>query len=220
VNVRGLDGVDMARRLENDPIQQQALAEITNARMEGRPVPTTRELARKIHAVESAVHRALSSLEDQGHIERGRDSSEKVIPRDIRPTTMPQIRFIPLVGHIAAGKPILSSVDIEGYIPLPVTQVHGDAAYVLRVRGESMIGDHIRDGDYVVVIPDTRPNNGEIVVVRINNEATVKHIKWEEKQIRLESSNPDEEQFPPIFVEYRDNPQIQGKVIGVIRWLQ
>jgi repressor LexA len=211
----------MARRFDDDRIQQMVLDEIIRALRDGRPVPTTRELARAVHAVESRVQTALDSLEDDGYIERDKDLSGKSIPRAIRPTKMPRTRFIPLMGRIAAGKPIPNyGEDVEEYIPLPVTQVRGDGAYAVRVVGDSMTGDNVLNGDYVVVAPDPEPNNGEMVVVVIDGEATVKRLQREERRIRLESSNPDRKRFPSIFIDYLDNPDIQGRVIGVIRWLR
>lgn len=134
---------------------------------------------------------------------------------------MPRTRFIPLMGRIAAGNPIPNyGEDIEEYMPLPVSQVRGDGAYAVRVVGDSMTGDSVLDGDYVVVTPDPEPKNGEMVVVVIDGEATVKRLNREESRIRLESSNPDRGRFPPIFIDYRDNPLIQGRVVGVIRWLR
>jgi repressor LexA len=88
------------------------------------------------------------------------------------------------------------------------------------VRGDSMVGDNIIDGDCVIVTQDSEPNSGEMVIALINGEATVKRLRREGELIRLESSNPDQEKFPPIFVDYHDNSEIQGRVVGVIRWLR
>lgn len=211
----------MARRFDEDRIQQRVLDEIVNALWGGRQVPTTRELARAVHAAESRVQAALDSLEDERYIERDKDSSGKSISRAIRLTKMSRARFIPLMGRIAAGNPIPAyGDDVEEYLPLPVTQVRGDGAYALRVKGDSMTGDSLLDGDYVIVTPDPEPGDGEIVVVVIKEEATVKRLWREEGRIRLESSNPDRIEFPPIVINYSDNPRIQGRVIGVIRWLK
>jgi repressor LexA len=213
-----LDGVGMAR-FEEDRIQQMVLNELISAFMAGNPVPTIRELARRVHSVESRIKTALDSLEDYEYIERDRDADGKSIPRAIRLIKMPRTRFIPLVGRIAAGKPIpVYGENVEEYVPLPATQIRG--AYAVRVRGDSMVGDNIIDGDCVIVTQDSEPNSGEMVIALINGEATVKRLRREGELIRLESSNPDQEKFPPIFVDYHDNSEIQGRVVGVIRWLK
>jgi repressor LexA len=197
------------------------LDEIINALWDGRPVPATRELARVVPAAESRIQTALDSLECERYIERDKDSSGKSIARAIRPTKMSRVRFIPLMGRIAAGKPVPAyGDDVEDYLPLPVTQVRGDGAYALRVEGESMAGDSLLDGDYVIVAPDPEPNDGEMVVVIIDEEATVKRLWREEKRIRLESLNPGQPEFPPKFIDYGDKPTIQGRVIGIVRWLK
>ena len=130
---------------------------------------------------------------------------------------MANARPVPLLGRIAAGKPILADGDdLRGFLPLPAQHVRGAEVYMLEVRGESMLGDGILDGDYIIVASDMKPGNGDIGVVLVDNdEATVKHVYYDDDTIRLESSNPA---FPPITLKQRDNPIIQGSVIGVVRW--
>jgi repressor LexA len=101
-------------------------------------------------------------------------------------------------------------------LSLPADRARGGEVYALEVKGESMIGDGILDGDHVVVATDPRPTPGTIAVVLIGEEATVKHIYYEGASIRLVASNPD---FPDQVYFESDCPVIQGRVIGVMRWL-
>ena len=91
---------------------------------------------------------------------------------------------------------------------------------MLEVRGDSMIGDGILDGDYVIVDHSQKPREDEIAVVLIDDEATIKHIKYEGTSIRLVSSNPDKSnpEFWDQTYNESDRPSIQGKVIGLVRW--
>jgi repressor LexA len=210
----------VVRRLEDDPAQQEIFALIVEAVMRGEWTPTTRELARRARPprVESNVHQALSKLEENGHIERDKDANGKAIPGAIRLRGMPRTRPVPLLGRVAGGRPVPSYGDeVIEYMPLPVDRVRGDGGvYLLSVVGDSMIGDGIYDGDLVVVAIDPEPGNDKIVVVIVDGEATVKRLLREPDGIRLLSSNPE---VGPITFEYSDNPLIQGRVIGVIRWL-
>lgn len=209
----------MVRRLEDDPAQQEILSLILDAAMSGEWTPTTRELAKRTRPprVESNVHKALSKLEDNGHIERDKDENGKAIPGAIRLRGMPRTRPVPLLGRVAAGQPVPSyGDDVIEYMPLPVDRVRTDGAYLLKVVGHSMTGDGIHDGDFVVVVADAEPGNDKIVVVIVDGESSVKRLRREPDGIRLLSSNPE---VKPIFIEYSANPLIQGRVIGVIRWL-
>ena len=209
----------MVRRLEDDPAQQEILALIRDAAMSGEWTPTTRELAKRTRPprVESNVHKALSKLEDNGYIESDKDETGKAIPGAIRLRGMPKTRPVPLLGRVAAGRPVPSyGDDVIEYMPLPVDRVRGEGTYLLKVAGNSMTGDGINDGDLVVVISDPEPGNDKIVVVLVDGESTVKRLRREPDGIRLLSSNP---KVGSIFIEYSENPLIQGRVIGVIRWL-
>ena len=120
---------------------------------------------------------------------------------------------LPILGFIAAGKPIEPFSDPAAFLSVAPTMISGKVrSYVLQVKGESMIGDGIMDGDYVVVEERHDVSNGDIVVALLDNGlATLKKFFKEATRIRLEPSNA---KMAPIFAT---NVQIQGKVIAVIR---
>jgi repressor LexA len=118
---------------------------------------------------------------------------------------------IPVVGTVAAGKPILAVEDCEEVFPLPQEFLAGGDGFMLRVRGESMIEDGIKDGDLVVVRRQQTVDDGEIAVALVDNEATVKRFYRENGHIRLQPANSTME---PIFV---DDASIVGKVVGLVR---
>lgn len=125
--------------------------------------------------------------------------------------------LIPLIGHVAAGLPILAQENIEDAFALPEVLTHGktkDEIYMLRVEGESMIDAGIRSGDLLVVCCDAHCEDGDIVVARVDGEsATVKRFYREPNRIRLQ---PENALFEPIYVSY-ENVELAGKVIGLLR---
>lgn len=124
------------------------------------------------------------------------------------------ICYLPLLGKIAAGKPIFAQENIEEYIPIS-KQIMGKAEgqFLLRVQGDSMSGDHIIDGDILVVKTQNYAENGDIVVALIGEETVVKRFyKREGGVIELLSSNPI---YEPIIV--KEDLGIQGKVIAIFR---
>lgn len=127
---------------------------------------------------------------------------------------------IPILGRVAAGEPILAEEHAEGSVVVDQMMVGGDGkkVFALKVVGESMIEDGIYDGDYIFVRKKPNADPGEIVVVLIENEATVKRYYPEGDRIRLQPANAT---MKPIYVDKKDFKQIQiiGLVVGVYRRL-
>jgi len=123
---------------------------------------------------------------------------------------------VPMMGYIAAGRPIQPMMDPNATFKVSPELVSGKArSYVLQVRGDSMIEDGILDGDFVVIEERTEANNGEIVVALLDNGlATLKRFFKEATRVRLEPANST---MQPI---YATNVRIQGKVVGLIRKFQ
>ena len=129
--------------------------------------------------------------------------------------TVPDVVEIPVVGRVAAGKPILADENIEDSFPVPSRYAAKGTNFMLRVRGESMIEAGIMDGDLILVQQTETANNGEIVVAMIDgfeSEATVKTFYRENGHVRLQ---PENHTMSPIIVE---DVRIMGKVKGVFRY--
>ena len=121
---------------------------------------------------------------------------------------------LPVIGEIAAGQPIEAYADASEAVDVPRSMTAREDAYVLRVRGKSMIDALIDDGDYVIVQPQATARDGDIVVALLeDNGVTLKRFYRERDRIRLQPANPEME---PI---YATELQVQGKVVGVIRKL-
>ena len=122
---------------------------------------------------------------------------------------------LPLSGTVAAGKPI-EAIETPDTIEVPASMTGSGENFVLRVKGDSMIGDGILDGDLVVVRKQDTADNGQTIVALIDNEATVKRFYRRGNAVELAAANPAVE---PIIVESGSELRIEGVVVGVIRHL-
>ncbi|OIP42405.1 MAG: repressor LexA [Deltaproteobacteria bacterium CG2_30_63_29] len=191
--------------------------------VEGYP-PTLREIGEYMGiASTNGVNDHLRALERKGVLLRGASKS-----RALRP--MNQVKKdevvngetlrIPLLGRIAAGQPITAFEDYEDQLMIDASLFTAGAdIFALKVRGESMIGDGILDGDVIFVRAQQQPRRGDIVAALIEEEATVKRYYPSADQIVFEPSNPAME---PIVVKRRDfrETQILGVVVGVFRQIR
>ena len=139
----------------------------------------------------SRVSALIAGLEKEGLVEVRRTTSGRVRTATLRPAGLRPTRTVPVLGRVAAGVPILAQTDdLLDLVSLPAERARAAEVYILEVKGESMTGDGILDGDHVVVEVNPRPAQGEIAVVLIGEEATVKHVYYERGALRLKSSNP------------------------------
>jgi repressor LexA len=122
-----------------------------------------------------------------------------------------EVVFVPLIGRIAAGDPILAQQSMEDIFPLPRQLVGEGTLYLLKVAGDSMINASIADGDWVVVREQSVAENGEIVAAMIDGDATVKTFKRSGNHVWLMPQNPVYKPIPG------DEATILGKVVAVIR---
>jgi repressor LexA len=189
--------------------------------------PSMREIGEAVGLTStSSVSYQLSTLQSKGYLRRaaGRPRTMEVrLPGQaaIRPADsagLPAVEiasqeaaYVPVVGRIAAGRPILAEENIEDYFPLPRQLVGGGELFLLKVVGDSMINAAIADGDWVVVRKQEDAENGEIVAAMIDGEATVKTLKRTPDHIWLMPHNPA---YPPIPGE---QAVILGRVVCVLR---
>jgi repressor LexA len=174
--------------------------------------PSLEEVGRRFGLTSLAtVHKHLTNLQDKGCIKRTWNRSRSVELVGSRPAG--RAVDLPLLGYVAAGVPIEAVAGSET-IAVPEDFVGRRDTYVLRVRGDSMIDEQIRDGDYVVVEDRKSAENGEMVIALLRgSEVTLKKCYRENGRIRLQPANPT---MRPILVE-GDHVHIQGVVVGVMR---
>jgi len=176
--------------------------------------PTLTEIANALGVSSLAtVHEHLKAMEKKGVIKRFNGSVRGIeIVNDLSPGQQTGVD-LPVLGFIAAGAPIEPFTDPNASISIAPGMISGKKrAYVLQVKGTSMIEEGILDGDFVVIEEKETANNGDIVVAILENGfATLKKFFKEATRIRLEPANS---KMSPIFAK---NVKIQGKVVGVLR---
>jgi len=193
--------------------EEQILGVIKSAlRTKGYP-PSVREICQAVGlSSTSTVHSYLKRLEKKGLLARDPSKPRAIevySAKELFPS--PELKTLPVLGRVAAGKPLLAVENQEGTFPLPEDFTgHGDF-FILRVRGESMVEAGILDGDLVVVRRQPTAENGDIVVALIEDEATVKRFYRENSHIRLQ---PENRLMEPIIAE---EVMILGKVTALLR---
>jgi repressor LexA len=172
--------------------------------------PTVREIGKAVglHS-SSTVHAHLANLEKIGLLRRDPTKPRAIELLVDRAKKAVRPAGLPLVGQVAAGSPILAEENIEDYLEVPDVIGGEDGDYILRVRGDSMIGAGILENDFVVVRPIETADDGEIVVAMIGDEATVKSFYKEPDQVRLEPAN---DAYEPIR---SSDVKLLGRVVGV-----
>ena len=206
------------------PKQQQVLDYVAAHIQEKGYPPSVRDICSAVgFKSTSSAHAYLEALEKKGLLHKDASktralkvtSSSTPSPSNVTPfpdVATREIVNVPIVGKVTAGQPILAVENIEDSFPVPFEFVGNQDAFMLKVRGESMIEAGILDGDFVLVSKQSTARNGDIVVALIEDEATVKTFYKENGYVRLQPENPYME---PIIV--RENLSILGKVSGVFR---
>ncbi|MFY1690919.1 transcriptional repressor LexA [Plantactinospora sp. WMMB782] len=182
--------------------------------------PSVREIGEAVGLVSpSSVAYQLKELERKGFLRRDPNRPRAV---DVRPPSeliddetaraqRPTPAYVPLLGQIAAGGPILAEQAVEDIFPLPRELVGEGEVFMLQVKGDSMLDAAICDGDWVVVRQQPTANSGEIVAAMLDGEATVKTYRRRDGHVWLMPANPA---FDPIP---GDNATIMGRVVAVLR---
>jgi repressor LexA len=177
--------------------------------------PTVRDIGKAVGlASSSTVHAHLANLEKIGLLRRdpAKPRALELLDRAVEGVRdMVRPSGLPLVGHVAAGQPVLAEENIEDYVDVPDAAGGEEGEYLLRVRGDSMRDAGILQGDFVVVRPQETAENGEIVVAMVGEEATVKRFFRENDHVRLQ---PENRSMKPIRSK---EVRVLGRVVGLLR---
>ena len=221
-------GTDTSRRDNADSRlteRQRTILEVIRASVTSRGYPPSiREIGDAVGLTStSSVAHQLRTLERKGYLRRdanrpravdvrGADESVTPVRTEVAGSdALPEPTFVPVLGRIAAGGPILAEEAVEDVFPLPRELVGEGSLFLLKVVGESMVDAAICDGDWVVVRQQNVADNGDIVAAMIDGEATVKTFKRTGGQVWLMPHNPA---FDPID---GNAAAILGKVVTVLR---
>ncbi len=194
--------------------QRQILDYLNNYTNENGYAPSFEEIAAQFNYNSLAtVHEHLSNLERKGYIKRSYNESRaiEILPNDV----LPRAVEIPLLGAVAAGLPLEASATDETIsVPEDFVRRAGNH-YALRVRGNSMVDDHITDGDLVVVHDRQNADNGDMVIAMLDDQsATVKrYYRERDGRIRLQPAN---DTMAPIYLQ-EHQMRVRGVVVGVMR---
>ena len=195
--------------------QQKVLAFIEKRLEESKP-PSQREIARHFGLARNAVRQFIGYLKKKGYLtdlggHRGMRLSEEYLYRK------KEREGIPVVGRVAAGEPILAEENIERYVDTGELFGQLKDGFILKVAGDSMVDDGIMDGDFVVVEPASTIKNGQIGVVLLDDEATVKRIYIQRNRIALKSANRAAG-YRTRYIKAGDRSiRIVGRVTGCLR---
>jgi len=172
--------------------------------------PTIREIGSNFRIGPRAAKEHLDAIEKKGFISRKKGA--RMI--EISPEAKTRFEGIPVVGKVAAGRPVLAEENLESYLRIDESLTHGEEVFFLKVKGDSMKGSGIFDRDLVLVKKQAVASDGDIVVIRIEDEATVKRYQRKKNRILLLPDNPE---YDPIEINQEEDFEILGKVIGLWR---
>ena len=195
--------------------QEQVLAFIVGRLQENHP-PSQREIAGHFGLAQNAVYQLVGYLKKKGYLvdaggHRGLRLSAEYLDRT------EAARGLPILGRVAAGEPILAEEHIEGYMSLEKLFDRPKGTFLLKVSGDSMVDEGILDGDYVVVAVDSTVRNGQIGVVLLDDEATVKRVFVQKHRVALKPANK-RAGYKTRYIKASDKDvRIVGRVIGCIR---
>jgi repressor LexA len=179
--------------------------------------PTVREIAAKLgYRSLNNVRQHLRLIQQKGYLRlhQGMARGIEILIGLTRGAEDGEVVEVPLVGAVAAGVPITAIENIDGYVSLDRKIFKGEGLFTLRVRGDSMQGIGVLDGDIVIVRQQATASQGDVVVAIIEGEATLKRYLREENRVILRAENP---RFKDIVVESDRGLIIVGKMVGVMR---
>lgn len=181
--------------------------------------PTSRELGGMLKITATSVFEQLDRLEKKGFIRRQRKTARsiEIIKKTDRTASKQhepvKLLRIPVIGTIAAGQPLYAFENPESEILIDESSVGKGRFFALKIKGDSMINAGIKNGDLVIIRRQPLAEPGEIVAAIIEDEATIKRLRIDNGKVFLD---PENENYSPIEVTYRDDFRILGKLVSTV----
>ena len=194
--------------------QKEVQEFIRNFIFKNRFPPTIREIANHFEVSPKSAHDHVRAMEKKGFLSFNKNHSRTIEVFADAGIREEGLRRIPILGTVAAGNPVFADENLEGYLCVSERLLKKGEYFALKVKGESMIGAGIFDGDTAIIAKDKQVRDGDIVVALLNEEnATLKRFYLEKTRVRLESENPESK---TRYVQKR-NVIILGRLAHVIR---
>ena len=198
-------------RKKDSDLMNRIIEYVDNCYFKDGSVPSVREIANALNVSKSCIGSYILEMEENGLIER--DGVFRNIKTKSMKKIEQQVTYIPIIGSVACGEPLLAEQNIETYLSIPIQLLGSGKFFILKAKGDSMINAGISEGDYVIVRQQNTAEVGQIVVALIDDEATLKrfYIDNEKSQIRLHAENDN---YSDMFF---DNVIIQGVAVKIIK---
>jgi repressor LexA len=174
--------------------------------------PTIREIADNFRFSVKGSYDHVKALQKKGFIRCAGNRSRAIeVIADAEAERQPNLVSVPVLGSVAAGKPLFAEENLTGWIQVPAASLKKGQHFALQVRGDSMKDAGIMDGDVVVVAHQETAENGEIVVAMVDDAVTLKRFFVEKNRVRLKAENP---KYPPLYTQ---NVRILGRLAFLMR---
>lgn len=198
-------------RTKNQELMTNMINFIDSEYQKNGSAPTLREIASEFNITSACVSHYLTEMEEKGLIEN--NGKARGVKTSKMQSIINEVNYVPIVGSVACGTPLLAEENIEKYLPLPSDFLGAGKFFVLRANGNSMINAGIENGDYVIIRQQETAEIGQIIVALINDEATLKryYLDNEKQQVRLHPENDNMQDM------YFDNIVIQGVAVKVVK---
>ncbi|MFA7566053.1 MAG: transcriptional repressor LexA [Alkalispirochaeta sp.] len=193
--------------------QQEILNFIISYIQDYKYPPTIREISENFAISTKGAHDHVKALEKKRRIrcDTGRSRAIEVLNPPETPSSVDEVREIPLLGNVAAGAPLLSVENQDGAVKVPASYLRNKDYFALHVQGNSMIGAGILDGDVAIIEQQPVAENGDIVVAMVEESVTLKRFYREANRVQLKAENPA---YPPIYTR---DVRILGKLAHIVR---
>jgi repressor LexA len=196
--------------------KQRQVLEFVAGRLDVDRPPSQQEIADHFGLVQNAAFQLVGYLKKKGYlVDTGGHRGLRLSPEYLEERREPE--GLPILGRVAAGTPILAEENIQGYVSVEKLFGGKEGTFVLRVTGDSMIDEGIMDGDLVVVKAGSTVEDGQIGIVLLDEEATVKRIFLQKDRIALKPANRRAGYKTRYLKQFDKNVRVLGKVIGCIR---
>jgi repressor LexA len=196
--------------------KQRQVLEFIEGRLEENLPPSQQEIADHFGLVQNAAYQLVSYLRKKGYVvDAGGHRGLRLSPEYLAQRR--ETEGLPILGRVAAGTPILAEENIEGYLSVEKLFGRKEGTFLLRVAGDSMVDEGIMDGDLVVVHAGSTIGDGQIGIVLLDEEATVKRVFMQKDRIALKPANQKAGYKTRYIRRFDKDVRILGKVVGCVR---